>query len=126
MKQAQSWSFDITLGVIIFLATFVSIFSFINQNEEGKFEQVRGESEYIIGQISAENSPLQAVVDREVNEPLLSDIASLSYDALKIKAGVKNDFCIYFENGEGGLVIINGSTTVIGAQSINVSGTPCG
>jgi len=125
MRQGQSWSFDVTIGVIVFLLTFLSIFAFINQKQAGNLKQVQEESEYIIGQLRAENSPLQIVQDKKVNESGLGGISSLSYEELKGKAGVKNDFCIYFE-GEGGNVVLINNSRGIGSPNIDISGIPCG
>src|SRR3989338_4097353 len=120
MKQGQSWSFDVTIGVVIFLITFLSIFAFINQQQGGNLKKVQEESEYVIGQLKAENSPLQIVQDKKVNESGLGGMSSTSYEELKGKAGVKNDFCIYFENAEGNVVLINDSRGV-GSPNINIT-----
>ncbi|MBI4176614.1 MAG: hypothetical protein HY518_05390 [Candidatus Aenigmarchaeota archaeon] len=125
MRQGQSWSFDVTIGVIVFLTTFLSIFAFINHQQGGNLNQVQEESEYVINQLRAENSPLQIVQNKKVNESNLEEISSLSYGELKGKAGVRNDFCIYFEGAGGNIVLINNSRG-IGSPSINISGMPCG
>lgn len=125
MNKAQSWSFDVTLGVIIFLTAFISIFTLINYQQESNAGNVQAESSYLLSQIKAENSPLRIVQDNSINESGLGELASLSYGELKSKAGAKNDFCIYLEDANGNIIPIN-SSMGIGSPDINVSGTPCG
>ncbi len=123
-KSAQSWSFDIAIGTILFITVFITIFAIINADEGKKYSQVRGESELILNKIKSEDSPLQVVQDKEVNESKLSEIASIPYEQLKSEAGAKNDFCIYLEDENGNIILVNGSRG-IGSSSINVSGAPC-
>jgi len=125
MSKAQSWSFDVTLGVIIFLTAFISIFTLINHQQESNAGSIQAESSYLLNQMKAENSPLRIVQDNNVNESGLGELASLPYNNLKTQAGAKNDFCIYIEDADGNIILINDSMG-IGSPDINVSGTPCG
>jgi hypothetical protein len=123
-KRAQSWSFDIALAVVIFILTTITFLSFSNSDEGRKLSVVQSESHYLIEHAKTENSPLQIVVNQEVSQQKLQQFASADYQELKKLAGVKNDFCIYFEDEEGNVVPIEGNKG-IGASTINVSGTPC-
>jgi hypothetical protein len=123
-KRAQSWSFDIALAVVIFILTTITFFSFSNSDNSRKLSVVESESHYILEHAKTENSPLQIVNNQEVDQVKLQQFASTDYDELKKLAGVKNDFCIFFEDEDGNVVLI-GNSKGIGSSKINVSGTPC-
>ena len=123
-KRGQSWSFDIALAVVIFILTTITFFAFSNSDNTRKLTVVQSEVHYILDNAKAENSPLQIVSNQEVDVSKLQQLASSEYSEIKEQAGVKNDFCIYFEDENGNVVPIEGNFG-IGSSSINVSGIPC-
>jgi hypothetical protein len=123
-KRGQSWSFDIALAVVIFILTAITFFSFSNSDNTRKLGVVQSEAHYILEHAKAQNSPLQVVEGSMVDETKLSQLSSMDYEELKKQAGVSNDFCIFFEDEEGNVVLIDGKEG-IGSGTINVSGVPC-
>ena len=55
----------------------------------------------------------------------IGELKNLSYHELKSRLRMEGDFCIYFEDEKGNIVLINNSYKGIGASNINISGTPC-
>lgn len=124
LKRGQSWSFDISLAVVIFILTTITFFAFSNSDNARKLGAVQSEAHFLLEHAKAENSVLQIIDGQEVDIEKLQQLASADYGELKEEFGVSNDFCIYFEDDEGNVVPIEGSNG-IGSSSINVSGVPC-
>ena len=49
----------------------------------------------------------------------------MDYDDVKSLAGIKSDFCIFFEDVTGSIVTINGIKGGIGSSKIYINGKPC-
>lgn len=125
LKKAQSWSIDIALGVIIFIGAFFIFYALLNSNPNTKANDLREEASIVIKQVTSEGSLIRVVDGNEINISKLNELKNLSYDELKKRLRIEGDFCIYLEDDKGNLVLINNSYRGIGAQSINLSGTPC-
>jgi len=50
----------------------------------------------------------------------------MEYDDVKESLGIKNDFCLYFEDEQGNIVQVDHISRGIGYNKIHVSGMPCG
>ena len=124
-SKAQSWSIDIALGVIIFIGAFFVFYALLNANPNAKAGALNQESSSIIKQIASAESPLRVVDNNEVNISRVNELKNLSYDELKRRFRAESDFCLFFEDENGYLVLINNSYKGIGSPDINLSGTPC-
>ena len=125
ISKAQSWSIDIALGVIIFIAAFFVFYALLNANPDAKAKNLQEEASLIIKQIASEEAPLRIVDNKEINVSRINELKNISYEELKRKLRSKGDFCIYMEDEKGNLVLINNSYKGIGSPDINLSGTPC-
>ena len=123
--KAQSWSIDIALGVIVFMAALFIFYSLLNSNTGAKASNLKEQASLVIRQIGSEESPLSIVEDKEINLSRLNELKNLSYDELKRRLRIEGDFCIYIEDENGNIVLINNSYKGIGSPDINLSGTPC-
>lgn len=123
--KAQSWSIDITLGVIVFIAAFFVFYSLLNANPDAKAKNLQEEASLIIKQVASEEAPLRIVDNKEINVSRLNELKNISYDELKRKLRIEGDFCIYLEDEKGNLVLVNNSYKGVGSPDINLSGTPC-
>ena len=123
--KAQSWSIDITLGVIIFIAAFFVFYALLNANPDAKARNLQEEASLVIKQIGSEEAPLRIVDNKEINVSRINELKNISYEELKRKLRVEGDFCIYMEDEKGNLVLINNSYKGVGSPDINLSGTPC-
>lgn len=124
-NKAQSWSIDIALGVIIFIAGFFIFYVLLNTNANTKVSTLKEDASIVSRQVTAEGSVIRVIDGNEINISKLNELKNISYEELKRKLKIESDFCIYFENEEGRLVLINNSYKGVGASSINLSGTPC-
>lgn len=123
--KAQSWSIDISLAVIIFIGAFFVIYTLLNANPNATLSNLKKDAANLIKQIAEEEAPIRVIDNNEVNESRLHELKNLSYDELKRMLRTEGDFCLYFEDEKGNIVLINNSYKGIGSPSINLSGTPC-
>ena len=124
-SKAQSWSIDIIIGIIVFIAAFFIFYELLNQNPNTRADSLKEDASIIIKQITTKDGAVRIVDGNEINVSRLNDLKNLSYDELKRRLRIEGDFCIYFEDKNGNLVLINNSYRGIGSASINLSGTPC-
>lgn len=125
IKKAQSWSIDVTLGILVFIAAFFVFYSLLNPDSNTKISSLKQEASSVIKQIGSQDFSLRVVDSNVINESKLNELKGLSYDELKSTLSVEGDLCIYLEDDRGNIVLINNSYKGIGASSINLSGTPC-
>lgn len=123
--KAQSWSIDVILGVLVFMAAFFVFYAVLNTDQGAKVGDLKRDASVIVKEISSGDSLLSIVDGNEINVSKVNDLKNLSYGELKRRLRIENDFCLYFEDDKGYIVIINNSYKGVGASSINLSGTPC-
>lgn len=124
-SKAQSWSIDIALGVVIFIASFFVLYSILSQNPNAKAEGLKEQSSLIARQLASSDALIRITDNNEINVSRLNELKNLSYGELKQKLRMEGDFCLYFEDESGYLVLMDNSYRGIGAPSINLSGAPC-
>lgn len=123
--KAQSWSIDITLGVIVFLGAFFIFYGLLSSNPNTTAAKLREQASGVINQVASDDSIIRVIDNDEINESKLNELKNLRYDELKGRLRVEGDFCIYLEDDKGYIVLINNTYRGIGAPTINISGTPC-
>ena len=64
--KAQSWTIDITLGIIVFMAAFFVFYALLNANPSAKASNLKEEASSVIRQIASEETPLSVVDGDEV------------------------------------------------------------
>ncbi|MBI2657335.1 hypothetical protein HYX08_01425 [Candidatus Woesearchaeota archaeon] len=123
--KAQSWSIDVALAVIIFMAAFFIFYGVLNANPEAKAGTLKEEASSLVRQVASGESNIRIVDNNQINISKFNELKNLSYDDLKSALKISGDFCIYLEDEKGNLVLINNSYKGIGSPNINLSGTPC-
>lgn len=124
-QKSQSWSIDIAVGVIIFIAAFLVFYTLFNTNPNTQAANLKQEASTVIKQIASEDATLKIVDNNEINISKINELKNMSYDELKRILRVEGDFCLYLEDDKGYVILINDSYKGVGAPTINVSGTPC-
>ena len=124
-SKAQSWSIDIVLGIIIFMAAFFIFYSILNSNPNATASNLKEQASIIIKQTTTEGSAVAIVNNNEINISKFNELKNLSYEELKRMLRIEGDFCIYLEDENGNVVLINNSFRGIGSPKINLSGVPC-
>ena len=124
-RESQSWSIDIILGVIVFMAAFFVFYALLNADQGSKAGSLKKEASIIIKQVTSDGSLVRIIDGNEINVSRLNELKNLSYEELKGRLKIEGDFCIYMEDENGYVILINNSYKGIGAATINLSGTPC-
>ena len=124
-KRAQTWSVDVILGLIIFVGAFFIFYAVLNQNPNTKVKNLKEDASTVIKQVSSDNSQLRIVDGNEINISRAGELKNLSYDDLKRRLRIDGDVCIYIEDENGNVILINNSYQAIGSPNINITGVPC-
>lgn len=133
--RAQAWSIDLVIGVLVFLLVIGIVYVMLRAHTENDTTELKVSSEVIAmklvndpGLSIIENG---AVVDARM-KGVLDRIKAGGYETLKQDLGVRNEFCIFFEDANGNVITLHdtdgGKYTGIGpaSEDLNISGTPCG
>ena len=124
-SKAQTWSVDIILAVIVFMGAFFVFYALLYGNSGTRASDLKEEALIVIKQVSSGDSSLRILNKNEINITKINELKNLSYEELKQRLRVEGDFCIYVEDGNGNIVLLNNSYKGVGSSSINISGTPC-
>ncbi len=119
-RQGQTWSVDALLAVLVFvLAIFVFVYFLLFSSNTNVIEQLQSESELLSLRLSS-NTPNSSdsfafIINNRVDKERVVELAgrastSSDYENLRAELGIRNDFCIYFEDKDGNLVSVSGET----------------
>jgi len=88
--------------------------------------QLREESQRILETVASGIGLGSFIEGKEVRPEVITELLTENYDNLRGLYGAQYDFCIYFEDQNGKLIMINEDSAGLGDPSVNVSGLPCG
>ena len=121
--------------MIIIVGIIVLLYFLLFSSSKRALEGLRTESEIVPLRVTStkdetENS-VAFVVDGKVNKIKLKDLANMEYEQLKAKLGIKNEFCIFFEDKDNNLIDIStdiekAGVAGIGSPDFDISGFSCG
>ncbi len=110
----------------MFLIVFVfAIVLLTDLFEAGTNKELNQESQRILQKLSSGIGP-QLIKGTEVDIESVEQLLNLTYDELKELLGVKYDFCIYFEDQDGNIILINESFVGFGDPNVTINDLPCG
>ncbi len=124
-SRSQSWSIDITLAVAVFMIAFFLFYGFLNSSSDTKTSSLKDAASILSRQIASENTALGIIDNKEINASKASKLKSMGYEQIKEQLRIEDDFCIYVEDENGNLVLIDDSISGIGSPGISISGTSC-
>jgi len=127
MDRAQVWSIDVLLAVVIFISIILIFYVTISSNQGPKLKGLQQEAANIKAELE-KHSELSFIDSGQINYTHMqnfSDEVAVNYTEIKERLGVTGEFCIFYENEQGNLVLVDNKTG-IGSGGINISGTPCG
>ena len=127
--KSQSWSLDFIIAILIFVGSFAIFYSLLTTGTTDKSKELQKEGLIITKLTETDNSKLQIASNGVIDVTKVEALTNKDYATLKSELGIKNDFCVYFEDENGNIVQIKTATsnTVsgIGSSNIKVGGNPC-
>ncbi len=123
--KAQSWSLDATIAVVIFMGAIVVFYSYLNNQTDTKHRLLSGQATMISRLLTADDSSIRVVKNGSIDDEKLMELRGIEYKQLKGQLKISSDFCIYLEDGDGNIVLINNLHKGIGSDKINLSNAPC-
>jgi hypothetical protein len=128
MERAQIWSIDVLLAVVIFISIIMIFYVTLGANDNLSIKDLEIEASTL--RVQLESNPALKIIEQDnINNTKLEEFteqASTNYVETKEALGIKGDFCIYFEDEQGNLVLLADNRTGLGKGDVNITGTPCG
>lgn len=125
MARGQFWSVDALIAMSIFLVVALVFFSIISQDEQRALEEATQVAAELSDTLKTGSAAIVDEESREVNESKLVDYARQQYETTRSQLGSTKDFCVFFEDAEGNMVLINDSIRGFGSSDVTVGGQPC-
>ena len=122
-RKKELLSYDNAVRLIAILLIIAVVRAAITS--EASKPDLEQEAEYVLKAITDENMPVSVLSSNEVVEEKVIELHQMGYNNIKSMLGVKNDFCIYFEDISGNVIRIDGVNLGIGSNSILINGEPC-
>jgi len=122
-RKKELLSYDNAVRLIAILLIIAVVRAAITS--EASKPDLEQEAEYVLKAITDENMPVSVLSSNEVVEEKVIELHQMGYNNIKSMLGVKNDFCIYFEDISGNVIRIDGVNLGIGSNRILINGEPC-
>ncbi len=115
-KKGQTWSFDLIVAVILFIIVIALFYTFLSGDKSSADHVVSLESnvQTISSRLNCDLSSDNVCILKKghlINNSVNS-LAAKTYDELKVKLGIKGDFCIYLMDKDGFYVPFGGKIGV--------------
>lgn len=130
-SKGQTISTDVLIAIAIFVIV-MAFFLVIGINLFPEIRNLDSEAEKLESAVSTSTETSPALIEgAKVNEEALSELLTTKYEDLKNDLGMRADFCIYFEDDKGNVVLLSNNTGNslevygIGAEQTKVAGIPC-
>jgi hypothetical protein len=125
-KKKVLFSYESAVKLAVVLLIFVFVHTVITYDED---VQVNGDLENdaieVLNTITDEDMPISVLESNELVVEKMEQLHRIGYTDIKSLVGIKNDFCIFFEDVTGNIVAINGFKNGLGSSKIQVNGKPC-
>ena len=113
MKKSKS-NFKIDEIMLVFIVAIIAMIAVV-YDKKGSSEM---EAEKITEMILDEHG-ISFANNGVIDENKLKEIQRMDYNDFKNSLNAKNDFCVYVEDGDGGIILSKGS------NKLNGDGIPC-
>lgn len=127
MEKAQVWSVDVLLAVVIFVAVILIFYTTMTARQGPELTDLESEAGSVKTELE-QNHELGFITQGEINDSKLEDFVNMTeenYTEIKEKLGIKGDFCIFYEDTQGNIILIDNKTGIGGAD-ILIGGYECG
>ena len=97
----------------------------LNENPNTKAKQLSDDATVVLKQLTSEDALYRLVDNNEVNATKVRDLKNVNYEELKRRLRIEGDFCIYFQDDKGNIILIDNTYRSIGSPNINLNNVPC-
>ena len=131
VKNAQTWSIDLIMGVIIFMLIIAIFYAFLSSKGSEPIEDLEEDARAADSKVSGKEKLTSLGVitpEGSINKTRFDQLCQQNYTDVKKALGVENDVCIYLEDAQGNIIPCGPSKAGIGnGEDIMVTeDTPCG
>jgi len=112
------------LFILVIIIILKTIFEPIGVADNG-LSELEEEAETLLDTLTNEGGRVSLLGSNELLEVRVRELYEMDYEEIKSILGLKQDFCIFFEDISGNLVNIADIGSGIGSDKIYVNGNPC-
>jgi len=121
-KKQELLNFERAITLLLILSLFVILkTAFTAPKIPGLVE----EANIVLYTLTDGQAEVSVLKSNEIIEEKIENLDQMSYNEIKNMLGIKNDFCIFFEDVSGNLVKIDGISSGVGSGKIYINGEPC-
>ena len=128
MERGQVWSVDVLLAVVIFISVILIFYTTMVTRHKPGIDNLGAQAAELKIELE-QNNELGFIKQDEIDEEkLVAFVENVTHDysGIKKKLGIKGEFCIFYEDADGNIIIFSGNKTSIGYPGVYINGTPCG
>ena len=123
-RSAHTQNLSDNKALVIFMLLLAVVLVLMSNNSVNDYT-VEQDRNTLVNKLVSSQEKVSIVDGGAVDDNKLRELLSLSYPELKQELGVKSDFAIYFEDGEGNIIEVL-DTACIGSENVKVNGQKCG
>ena len=109
----------------IFLLFIIAVIIIIKAALTSQTSSLEQDANIVLTKLTDGHQETSLLNSNEIDVEKLRKLDKMDYNEIKSMLGVRNDFCIYFEDTTGNIVKIDNTNTGIGSDKIYINGEPC-
>ena len=121
-KKREWLNFDKAMLLLLIISLFAIVKTAFMPDEDTELAK---EAEIVLDKLTNGYDKISLLNSNELVAEKVAKLGQMNYNEVKNMLGVKNDFCIYFEDATGNAIRIDGINTGIGSNRIYINGQPC-
>jgi len=127
MDKAQVFTWDLLIGITIFLLAFVGVVVFLYYSETGlPLQNLVTEGRAISRSVTG-TTGVRLQGTNEIDTSKLQDLGQQDYQVIKSQLGVKSDFCIFLVDLHNQVYQFGDRISIgSGSDDVKISGFNCG
>jgi hypothetical protein len=128
MGRAQVWSVDVLLALVIFVSVILIFYATMTARQKTGLRTLEAEASNLKAELEL-NHEFGFIVNDKIDPVKFKaflDNSTQDYQMLKEKLGVKGDFCVFYEDKDGNLILVGDNRTGAGSSNISIETYACG
>ena len=123
--KKEWFDFNRAMVLLVIIILFALIRTIVAPTAKITKNNLAEEAEIVLGTLTDGSADVSLIKSNELMEDNVARLNQMGYDEVKNLLGVKNDFCIFFEDVTGSLVKVDNLDPAIGSNKIYINGQPC-